>query len=125
VAVLVERRNVNLNRYAPLHFIEFCLRCEKLQSFRVLLAYSPGKPSTPENEGEFDRAKLERSLMRALEIWEWTECTIPWPEGSSPTERQAMFAECLKRWKAFVKVVLFKMPSAEKWQSSLDACLLE
>lgn len=115
VAMLVERRNVNLSRYAPLHFIEFCLRCEKLESFRVLLAYSPGEPSTPENEGEYDKMKLERSLIRAAEIWGWTDCTIPWPEGSTPTERQAMFEECLKRWKTILKVVPFKMQKGENW----------
>ena len=70
VVVLVERRSVNLNRYAPLHFIEFCLRCERLESFRAVLACLPDGAGTSSEEDKLATMKLERSLMRVGELWE-------------------------------------------------------
>jgi hypothetical protein len=74
-----------LNRYAPLHFMEFCLRCERLESFGAALACLPDGADTSNEEDKLATMMLERSLMRAGELWEWTDCAIPWPEGSSST----------------------------------------
>jgi hypothetical protein len=124
VAVLVEHRRPDLSAYAPIHFIELSLRCAKLESFHLFLLYSPDGTGITSDGDEWIRAKVERMLMETGDMWEWTDCVIPWPEGSTPVERQAMYESCLKRWRNIVKVTLLKIPEGQSWRSSLDACLL-
>ena len=94
VAALVEHERLNSRTYAQLHFIVFCLRCAKLKCFHLFLSYSPDATSIASDEDECIRANVERSLAEIGDMWEWSDCAIPWPEGSTPVERQAMYESC-------------------------------